>query len=179
MDADTEAQLAILETIVEKFAAQRMRFWLRGGWAVDFLLGQVTRRHGDIDLVTWHRHRRRICQVLTDTGFELIREWEAQTDFRARGQVVSIAYLARLPDGTIITHSIPVWTWPDGSLSSGQKRLGNLSARVMSLEQLLREKENWGRPIDEGGTGHPPRPKDLVSMQVLRGIVDGRRPPMV
>jgi hypothetical protein len=174
MDDDTKAQLAVLATLAERFASARMRFWLRGGWAVDFLLGEVTRRHGDIDLVTWLRHRRRICQVLTDAGFELIREWEAQTDFRARGQVVSIIYLTRLPDGRIITHSIPVWTWPDGSLSSGRKRLGTLSARVMSPEQLLREKESWGRPIDEGGTGRPPRPKDLESMRVLQDIIAER-----
>src|SRR5688500_15238703 len=114
MDGDTEAQLAILATITERFAAQRMRFWLRGGWAVEFLLGEVTRRHGDIDLVTWSRHRRRVHRTLIDAGFELIREWEAQTDFRARDQTISIVYLTRLPDGKVITHGIPVWTWPDG-----------------------------------------------------------------
>lgn len=171
MDTDTEAQLSVLALLADRFAAHRMRFWLRGGWAVDFLLGEVTRRHSDIDLVTWLRHRQATRRVLTDAGFDLIREWEAQTDFRAAGQVVSIIYLMRLPEQRIITHSIPVWTWPDGSLPSRRKRLGSLAARVMSLQQLLWEKESWGRPTYEGGTGRPPRPKDLESMKILRRMV--------
>ena len=52
MDSDTEAQLAVLGTLAERFATAQMRFWLRGSWAIDFLLGEVTREHGDIDLVT-------------------------------------------------------------------------------------------------------------------------------
>jgi hypothetical protein len=168
LDSDTEAQLTILRTLAERFATARMRFWLRGGWAVDFLLGEATRRHGDIDLVTWLRHRRRIRHLLTDIGFAPIQEWEAQSDFRASGQVVSIIYLTRLPDGRIITHGIPVWTWPDGSLSSRQVQMGGLSARVMSPMQMLWEKEGY-----EIGTGRPPRPKDLESMKVLRCMIAG------
>jgi hypothetical protein len=168
MDSDTEAQLAILRTLAERLATARLRFWLRGGWAVDFLLGEVTRRHGDIDLVTWLRHRRRIRLLLTNIDFEPIQEWEAQTDFRVKGQVVSSIYLTRQPDGCIITHGIPVWTWPDGSLSSRKAHLRSISARVMSPRQMLWEKEGY-----EIGTGRPPRPKDLESMTVLRGMIGG------
>ena len=110
MDTDTEAQLSILALLADRFAAERMRFWLRGGWAIDFLLGKITRHHSDVDLVTWLRHRRRVGRLLTGAGFELTREWESQTDFRVAGQDVSVNYLTRLPDGTIITHGIPVWT---------------------------------------------------------------------
>ncbi|MCM3390153.1 hypothetical protein M3649_18825 [Ureibacillus chungkukjangi] len=35
-------------------------FWLRGGWAIDFLLGKVTRRHEDIDLITCIQNRDRL-----------------------------------------------------------------------------------------------------------------------
>jgi hypothetical protein len=44
-------------------------FWLRGGWALDFRLGRVKREHGDIDIVTWARHRRRIGERLERAGF--------------------------------------------------------------------------------------------------------------
>ncbi|NQX62193.1 nucleotidyltransferase domain-containing protein [Paenibacillus qinlingensis] len=37
---------------------------MRGGWAIDFLLGRVTRLHKDLDLVTWVRHREELEQVL-------------------------------------------------------------------------------------------------------------------
>jgi hypothetical protein len=170
MDDDTRAQLSVLATLADRFAAQRMRFWLRGGWAVDFLLGEITRRHADVDIVTWQRHRRRVHRVLLDAGFVLTRETEVQSDYRAQGQDVSVIYLTRLPDGRIVTHGIPVWTWPDGSLMARSRRLAGLAAYVVSPAQLLWEKESY-----EGGTGRPLRPKDIESMRVLRGMIDGRR----
>ncbi len=52
-DTGNEAQLRVIREIAELFGAAHIRFWLRGGWALDFLLGEITRPHGDIDPVTW------------------------------------------------------------------------------------------------------------------------------
>ena len=58
MDDRSQAQLNILRAISARFSGIRARFWLRGGWAVDFMLGRITRPHADIDIVVWARHRR-------------------------------------------------------------------------------------------------------------------------
>jgi phosphorylcholine metabolism protein LicD len=54
MDA-SEVQFELIDEIARLFERARIRFWLRGGWAIDFHLGWTMREHADIDLVTWLR----------------------------------------------------------------------------------------------------------------------------
>jgi hypothetical protein len=49
MDRAARTQLDVLREIVQILTYLRVRFWLRGGWALDFLQGAVTRPHADID----------------------------------------------------------------------------------------------------------------------------------
>jgi hypothetical protein len=164
-----EAQLRVLREIAALFASLRVRYWLRGGWAIDFHLGRVTRPHADIDLVVWLRHRRRIVRALTVAGFALVHDLDVQTDLRRHDQAISIIYLAHAADGRVITHGIPVWTWPAASRPDRRVSLGGVAVRAVEPEQLLWEKESYER-----GTGRPPRPKDIDSMHVLRGIIAAR-----
>jgi hypothetical protein len=161
-------QLALLRELHEILTSERVRAWLRGGWALDFLLGEITRSHADIDLVTWSRHRRRLQRGLPAHGFALDRELPVQTDFLARGQTVSILFIAHGHDGRVTTPGIPEWRWRPDALPARRRTLAGLSWRVLGPEQLLYEKESY-----EAGTGRPPRPKDLVSMDLLRRLITG------
>jgi hypothetical protein len=58
-----QLQLELIEEIGSLLDRAAIRFWLRGGWALDFHLGRATRRHADVDLVTWLRHRARIRRL--------------------------------------------------------------------------------------------------------------------
>jgi Aminoglycoside-2''-adenylyltransferase len=66
---DNDAQLRILRELEAILGSARIRFWLRGGWALDFHLGRVTRAHADIDVITWLWHRRRLSKALESSGF--------------------------------------------------------------------------------------------------------------
>lgn len=59
--------IAQLVTIAEDLSAP---VWLRGGWAMDFFLGCVTREHSDIDWFTLAAGGPRIAAVLQQLGFE-------------------------------------------------------------------------------------------------------------
>jgi hypothetical protein len=166
VDQCTQAQIEVIQELGARLSALRVRFWLRGGWAVDFMLGRITRSHDDVDVVVWHRHRRRVHQALSAAGFSLLRDTDTQTDYRARGQVVSLCYLERDDKGRIVTQGIPVWLWLDGALGRRLLHLAGMSAYVVGPRQLLWEKESY-----EQGTGRPPRPKDLQSMSTLRAII--------
>jgi hypothetical protein len=167
VDTRTQAQLSMLHALDETFSASRVRWWLRGGWAIDFMLGRITRLHSDIDIVVWARHRRRLYRVLSEAGFALVREWPpTQSDFQTHDETVSVAYLTRTPDGRVITAGIPVWEWPPRSLGQTPRRLEGISVRVVGPRQLLWEKEST-----EQGTGRPLRPKDVESMATLREII--------
>lgn len=52
-----------------------VHYWLDGGWGVDCLLGEQTRRHGDLDLVV-HRHDiELVVDHLDAEGYQVIRDW--------------------------------------------------------------------------------------------------------
>ena len=162
----TRAQLGLLAELEALLAALRIRAWLRGGWALDFLLGEITRPHSDIDLVTWARHRLRLHRALPAHGFALARELPVQTDFARAGQGVSVVFVARGRDGRVTTPGIPAWMWRPDALPRRTRTLAGRAWRVLGPEQLLYEKESY-----EAGTGRPPRPKDLVSMEDLRRLI--------
>ncbi|MGA3599369.1 nucleotidyltransferase domain-containing protein [Lysinibacillus agricola] len=52
-DARTVSQLKVLSEISAITERLEIEFWLRGGWAIDFLLGKITRSHEDIDLTSF------------------------------------------------------------------------------------------------------------------------------
>jgi hypothetical protein len=46
--ARNQRQLALLREIDHFLGTGRIHYWLRGGWAMDFLLGEATREHDAI-----------------------------------------------------------------------------------------------------------------------------------
>jgi 2'-5' RNA ligase len=68
MDADD-----VLE-IVRTLAGRGITVWLAGGWGVDALLGEQTRRHADLDLCVDAVEERHALDVLHGLGFEVVDE---------------------------------------------------------------------------------------------------------
>lgn len=66
----SKLQLDILQEINEICLSFNLSLWLRGGWAIDFLLERITRSHSDIDLVTWIQHREHVEQALVKAGYQ-------------------------------------------------------------------------------------------------------------
>lgn len=48
--------------------------WLAGGWGIDALLGEVTRRHGDLDIVVDLRSERQARAALYRIGYRTVDE---------------------------------------------------------------------------------------------------------
>lgn len=170
IDSRAFQQLEVLRQLDLILSGLRVRFWLRGGWGVDFLLGRVTRSHADLDLVTWQRHRRRIYQALHEAESLLERELPVQSDFIKDGQDVTIVYLERVPDGSVVAHGTPEWVWQPDALPSHRHCLQSICARVVSPRQMLRDLKGY-----EAATGRPLRPKDAGTMTALRDIIEGTR----
>jgi hypothetical protein len=105
-DGQTESQLEVMNEISAISSSLGQEFWLRGGWAIDFLLGKVTRRHDDIDIITWIQHRERLERALTEKGYARtpVRKQfrERQSDFRKNNVDVTIGYITRTNEGNLI-----------------------------------------------------------------------------
>ncbi len=164
MDTNTQTQLRLLAEIDRLFRQARLRFWLRGGWALDFLIGRVTRTHSDIDLVTWRRHASRIQRLLEGAGYEIATITDlAAIHFAKDRQDVGIAFIRKDDRERIVTPGREFWPWPPFPLA--KKVLEGIACRTMSAEALLEEKENY-----EKYSGRPPRLKDLESIRALRAL---------
>lgn len=160
-------QLALIEEIAFVLGRARIRFWLRGGWALDFHLGRVTREHADVDLVTWLRHRERVRGLLVAQGFGVVAGYRPpQLVLEKRGQEASFLFVARTDGGQIVVPGYEAWPFPAGALPDRLVTLDGVRSRVMSPSALLGDKEGH-----ELWSGKPLRPKDRESMALLRQLV--------
>jgi lincosamide nucleotidyltransferase A/C/D/E len=73
----TRVSAADVPHIVGLLSASGVKAWVAGGWACDALLGEQTRRHGDLDLVIAKPDRHPACEVLMHHGFALTHMFDA------------------------------------------------------------------------------------------------------
>ncbi len=70
MTGNTAAdQLGALVELDALLSEHRIRYWLFGGWAVDFHLGRVTRAHSDLDIAVEWRHAEPVASLLAEYGW--------------------------------------------------------------------------------------------------------------
>ncbi|WP_438804720.1 nucleotidyltransferase domain-containing protein [Oceanobacillus saliphilus] len=147
-----------------------IEFWLRGGWAIDFLLGKITRPHDDIDLVTWIKNRERLEDELGKAGYEttFVKEEfrDRQSDFCKENVEITFSYITRTDDKNLIMNGLPEWIWRPDSLLAQNFVLNGISAKVLNPKQLLEEKEVYEQ------IGRLPRQKDLESKKILYQIIE-------
>jgi hypothetical protein len=71
MDEERAArQLRLIAEVVATAAEDDVAVWLRGGWAMDFFLGEVTHDHRDIDWFAWAGDVAVLGAALGRRGFE-------------------------------------------------------------------------------------------------------------
>jgi hypothetical protein len=133
-------QLAALARIQEQLADGGIDYWLFGGWAVDFYVGEVTREHADLDLAVWLGDRGRIAALLEAEGWVHVPEpgEDGYTGYQRGGVRVELAFLARDERGGVHT---PLreggrGEWPDGAFSGEVRELRGVQARLVALAAL-------------------------------------------
>lgn len=154
-----ERDLDIIAETAELLDAAEIKVWLWGGWAVDFLVGRVTRRHRDIDFLVDETVSPRVGACLAPHGYHrrigvLEDERGLWPVFRRRRRDISFAPIRREPSGAIVTpgrfHDQP---WVPGAFAASRQMLEGVSAFVVSAEALLQAKTSpdvppWRRDLD-------------------------------
>ncbi|GAA1607385.1 hypothetical protein GCM10009828_038480 [Actinoplanes couchii] len=163
---------------IAEVTALDIEVWLRGGWAMDFYLGRVTRPHRDVDWFAWSTDAARITAALTSRGYTLLPEppHDQQLDFvRPDGAEVldlSFALMTRTEQGTVTVAGGP-WTgapWPDGMLTAPPGRIGLLTCPIISPQAQIEIK----RMMPVWAPGTPRRPKDAEDITRLEAALDVR-----
>lgn len=163
---DAGRQLAVLAELSTVLGRARIRFWLRGGWALDFHAGRVTRAHEDVDVATWERHRGRLTAALEGAGFASLVSPNPATQliFARHGEELSVLLVAR-SGGDVVVRGAERWPFPPGAFDDVRRTLDGVTCRVFSAGALLDERERhhlW--------SGRAMRPKDVAAIRALRAL---------
>ncbi|MFS0752129.1 nucleotidyltransferase domain-containing protein [Oceanobacillus sp. 1P07AA] len=169
MDGGKE-QLIILKDITIISDSLNIDIWLKGGWAIDFLLKKITREHSDIDIVTFVKNREKLERELIQKDFipVVVKEpfQNRQSIFLKEDVEVSFGYLDYNSDGDLIMHELPEWVWRKDSLTQEPVIFSNISIKLIHPKQLLEEKLTYSK------IGYPHRQKDEESKKLLRKIIE-------
>jgi len=139
----SERQLAALAAVDGLFEKAGLRYWLFGGWAVDFYAGSITRPHSDVDIAVWLDDHPRIAALLDGDGWRHAPEPDEDggTGYERAGVRLELTFLVRDEDRRVVT---PLRTfvavWPDGAFGDAVGALEGVRARLIGLEALTHGK---------------------------------------
>ncbi|MEV8455672.1 aminoglycoside adenylyltransferase [Streptomyces sp. NPDC052095] len=175
---DTERvgrQLRLIAEAVEAAEVLGIPVWLRGGWAMDFFLGRVTRNHDDIDWFAWADDAGALAGELLRRGYQPVpgSSPDLQLDFVKDGLESSFTLVDRAAGGEVVVAGGP-WAgapWPEGMLGAGPGRIGDLRCAVVGPEARIEIK----RMTPVWDPSRPRRPKDAEDIARLETALRLRR----
>ncbi|UQX01938.1 aminoglycoside adenylyltransferase [Streptomyces sp. RerS4] len=161
--------------MIEQVRALGIEVWLRGGWAMDFWLGEITREHEDVDWFAWSEDGPRLRERLVPLGYAVLRADERQLDLARDGEELSFAFVTRDAADRIVVAGGP-WAgtpWPAGMLEPATRgQLGALECPVVSPEaqiEIKRMMPTWVPTLRR-------RPKDAKDITRLEAALTARGP---
>jgi Aminoglycoside-2''-adenylyltransferase len=166
-----DRQLRLIAEVVAMTVECGVELWLRGGWAMDFFLGAITRDHRDIDWFAWagdagvlgveldRRGYRRVDGVAPDRQLDVVKD----------GEDLSFNLLRRDESGRVVVAGGP-WAgspWPAGMLEPHRGRVGDLHCPIIDPRAQLEIK----RMMPVWVPGSPRRAKDVEDIARLRAAL--------
>ncbi|GLY82698.1 nucleotidyltransferase domain-containing protein [Actinoallomurus iriomotensis] len=173
-------QLRLIAEVLATSAECEVPVWLRGGWAMDFFLGEVTRDHRDIDWFAWAGDAERLGAELARRGYRPVAGLppEQQIDLLKDGQDLSFNLIRRDGSGRVVVGGGP-WAgspWPEDLLEPHTGRIGNLSCPIIAPRAQIEIK----RMMPVWVPGSPRRAKDVEDIARLEAALAAggpERPP--
>lgn len=145
--------------------------WLRGGWAMDFFLGEVTRDHEDVDWFAWARDAPTLTAALLKRGYQAMPgpPPDLQLDLVRNGEDVSFTWLATDGAGQVVLAGGPDAgaPWPEGMLAWEPGHVGDLRCPIISPLAQIEIKEMMPVWVP----GFPHRAKDGQDIARLRAAL--------
>ncbi|WP_309144168.1 nucleotidyltransferase domain-containing protein [Streptomyces sp. BR123] len=172
MDRERSArQLRLIGETVDITKALGVEVWLRGGWAMDFFIGEVTRDHEDIDWFAWAEDAAALTEALMRSGWQPVPGPPSgqQVDFAKEGVESSFALLDRDRYGRVVVAGGP-WVgelWPEGMLAGSVGGVGAVRCRIISTGAQIEIK----RMTPVWVPGRPRRTKDAEDIARLEAAL--------
>ncbi|HEV2590259.1 MAG TPA: hypothetical protein VGU02_00070 [Gaiellaceae bacterium] len=165
-----DSHLAVIRDATAILSRARVEHWLTGGWAVDFLYGEVSRSHKDIDLVIRARDAEAAVAALSASLFEQLEPSypDERLEFTRDGVTVELIFITSDARGRLVTPGRwAQWPWPSDTLSGPVGQIGTLSCRLVSVAAQIDSKRNYS----SHGTGEL-RERDLHDLRRLEAFAE-------
>jgi hypothetical protein len=169
----SDRQLAAIAEVLDVAARIKTPLWLRGGWAMDFFLGRVTRPHTDIDWFIHHTDAQRLAAALIDHSYALAPEPPSHTqqlDLSRDDIEHSFALLAYDSTGHPVVAGGP-WAgapWPEDMLDGPSPILAGIRCPVVAPQAQIEIKKMMPVWVPS----RPRRPKDAADIARLELALD-------
>jgi len=153
--------------IYELLSDNGILVWLTGGWGIDALLGEQTRPHKDLDVITLLDDVVRTQEILGAEGYSLKMLWEENRPVvDSNGNQVATAFVLHDPDGRefdahamIIDdqgNGVPVWEEAEGFLFSavdlgGVGKIYGIEVQCITAESQLICHTGYEVPVKQLG----------------------------
>ena len=161
--------MAALGSAASALDAAGLEHWFFGGWAVDLWVGRMTRPHDDIDVLVWRRDEPRIHEALLAAGWIHTPTPEdlVGSNYKRDECALQLTFVVPGDEGGVV---VPVPEQPivlsKGPLAFTRRDVGNVTARVLTLDMMLANKGS-PRPDEVGGR------KDRADLAALRSVSKG------
>ncbi|MGJ5750463.1 nucleotidyltransferase domain-containing protein [Streptomyces puniciscabiei] len=164
-------QLMLVEQTLTAARRHGVPLWLRGGWAMDFFLGEVTRDHGDIDWFARAEDAASLAGLLAGLGHTPVPgpPPDLQLDLVKDGLDSSFTLVDRDAAGRVVVAGGP-WAgtpWPDGLLDAEPGRIGDVEAPIVSPPAQIEIK----RMMPVWDPSRPRRAKDAEDVARLEAAL--------
>jgi hypothetical protein len=173
MDETAALQLRLIRELAAALDPLGVRWWLFGGWAVDFNLGHISRKHDDIEAFILERDAPVVRAALTAAGFAAptpLHPDEGQP-FLKEGQELGLWFLNPGEDGRLRMHGRWAdWPLPTDSFEGTALALEGAMAFAVSPLCLIEMKLNFQRYAPGAET----RNKDSADIEALRELIAKR-----
>jgi hypothetical protein len=163
----------VIRLVETTLGSRSLRWWLFGGWALDALLGEVTRDHGDIEFWVERKDADAVLDALARVGGmpTETQPIEESREYTIADVVISSAYFDRNSDDTYrLEGRWSDWSFPVGSFGEDTGQLAELTVPVMSATGMLAMKQQYPTLRN----GRPLREKDVRDIELLTGLAAHR-----
>jgi hypothetical protein len=167
MDQEACTQLTLIDEVTQTLTRAGVPHWLFGGWAVDFIAGEVTRPHRDIEFAVWASDAEHVSALLAPLDYQLDPAHTSveMTLFWKHEQIVEFYnHLVNAAGQIVIAGKWSDWAWADAAFDAPMATLHGVTCPIVSAQSILATKEGYAAQPHGG----PLRDKDIADIARLR-----------
>lgn len=130
-------QLSLINEVFQAFKKEKLQIFLCGGWAVDFLIGKITRPHVDVDTMVWKKDKEKIKNIMENLGFS-VKDKERKFQNEKNGVQFDTDFVETSGNKFVTGKTGQIKTWFKDTFDEAvEAELENVKVKIINPNSLL------------------------------------------